>query len=184
MRRAPLDRFARERELIRKEIELYGYDRALQSYTRTFGGADVDASLVLLPWYGYTEPQAPRMRSTFRRIQDELGLGGGLFRRYHGPLTEGEGAFGICSFWAAEYLALGGGSLEEATALFETTLAYANDVGLFAEEIVPESGEALGNFPQGFTHLGLVNAALTIEERRQGKKPTKGEAVHAEGRSP
>src|SRR5207302_5640617 len=121
-----------------------------------------------LPWYGYTEASAPRMRSTFDRIQRELGMGGGLFKRYDGPLTEGEGAFGICSFWAAECLALGAGSLEDATALFEDALGYANDVGLFAEEIVPGTGEALGNFPQAFTHLGLVNAALTLEERRKG----------------
>jgi len=67
-----------------------------------------------------------------------------------------------------EYLALGGGSLEEATALYEAAIGYANDVGLFAEEILPETGEALGNFPQGFTHVGVVNAALTIEERRKG----------------
>ena len=118
------------------------------------------------------------MRSTFERIRWELGLGGVLFKRYEGPLTEGEGAFGICSFWAAECLALGGGTLEEATALFEEALGYANDVGLFAEEIVPETGEALGNFPQAFTHLGVVNAALTLEERRKGSsRPSRAEGA-------
>jgi len=164
----PLDAFAAARDEIRAEIEERGYDRALHSYTRILGGADVDASLLLLPWYGYTDASAPRMKSTYDRIRRELCLGGPLFKRYQGPLTEGEGAFGICGFWAAEYLALGGGSLEEATALYEAAIRYANDVGLFAEEILPGTGEPLGNFPQGFTHLGVVNAALTIEERRKG----------------
>jgi len=160
--------FEAEREAIRAEIEERGYERALHSYTRVLGGADVDASLLLLPWYGYTDASAPRMKSTFDRIRRELSLGGPLLKRYEGPLTEGEGAFGICGFWAAEYLALGGGSLEEASALYEAGIRYANDVGLFAEEILPDTGEALGNFPQGFTHLGVVNAALTIEDRRKG----------------
>ena len=105
------------------------------------------------------------------------------YHRYQGPLTEGEGAFGICTFWAAEYLALGGGSLDEASAMFEGALAYANDVGLYAEEIEPSTGEPLGNFPQGFTHLGLVNAALTLEERRKGNRPSQGEPVLAAGGS-
>ena len=174
--KAPVESFAGYRDLIREEIEELGYSRALRSYTRAFAGADTDASLLLLPWYGYIEASAPRMRSTFERIRRELGLGGVLFKRYEGPLTEGEGAFGICSFWAAECLALGGGTLEEATALFEEALGYANDVGLFAEEIVPETGEALGNFPQAFTHLGVVNAALTLEERRKGSsRPSRAE---------
>ena len=176
--RKPVESFAAVRDLIRDEIEERGYDRALRSYTRVFGGPDVDASLLLLPWYGYVDASAPRMHSTFDRIRRELGLGGPLFKRYQGPLTEGEGAFGICSFWAAEYLALGGGSLEEATALYEAAIGYANDVGLFAEEILPETGEALGNFPQGFTHVGVVNAALTIEERRKGSaRPARAAGV-------
>jgi len=166
--KGPVETFASARDEIRAEIEERGYDRALHSYTRVLGSPDVDASLLLLPWYGYTDASAPRMKSTYDRIRRALGLGGPLLKRYEGPLTEGEGAFGICGFWAAEYLALGGGSLEEASALYEEAIQYANDVGLFGEEILPGSGEALGNFPQGFTHLGVVNAALTIEERRKG----------------
>jgi GH15 family glucan-1,4-alpha-glucosidase len=177
------DGFAEHRSLIRREIEELGYDLGLQSYTRSFGAADVDASLLLLPWYGYTSADAPRMRSTYHRIRRDLGLGGVLFRRYIGPLTEGEGAFGICTFWAAEYLALGGGSLDDASAMFEGALGYANDVGLYAEEIEPGTGEPLGNFPQGFTHLGLVNAALTLEERRKGNRPSQAQPVLAAGGS-
>ena len=88
-----------------------------------------------------------------------------LFRRYRGELTRGEGAFGICSFWAVEYLALGGGTAEEAQERLQKLLGYANDVGLYGEEIDPETGAALGNFPQAYTHIGLINAALSLRDR-------------------
>lgn len=71
----------------------------------------------------------------------------------------------MCSFWVAEFLARGGGTLEAAHQAFRETLAYANDLGLFAEEIDPHTGDALGNFPQAFTHIGLINAALALAER-------------------
>ena len=89
-----------------------------------------------------------------------------LFRYQRDPR---EGAFGICGFWAVEYLALGGGTLQEAYQLFDRLLKYGNDLGLFAEEIDPETGEALGNFPQAFTHIGLISAALTLEEKERGE---------------
>ena len=110
------------------------------------------------------------MLATWRRIRERLDAGGGLLRRYHGRLTVGEGAFGICSFWAAEYLALGGGPVAEAEEHFETLLRYANDVGLYAEEIEVSTGQALGNFPQAYTHVGLINAALTLRERAERGK--------------
>jgi GH15 family glucan-1,4-alpha-glucosidase len=167
---APVGEFRAARDRIRVEVETLGYSESLQSYTRTLAGHDVDASLLLLPWYGYCRADAPRMRATWRRIQRDLGLGDGLLSRYHGKLTEGEGAFGLCSFWAAEYLALGGGTLEEAGQQFACLLAYANDVGLYAEEIEPGSFRALGNFPQAYTHVGLINAALSLHERAQSGK--------------
>jgi GH15 family glucan-1,4-alpha-glucosidase len=84
--------------------------------------------------------------------------------------TPPEGAFGLCSFWEVEYLALGGGSYEQARGLFERVIEYRNDVGLFAEEIDAESGDALGNFPQAFTHVGLIGAALALESRAEGQR--------------
>ena len=110
------------------------------------------------------------MRNTYRRIVEDLSPAPGLVCRYRGNLSPGEGAFGICCFWAAEYLALGGGSLEQAEAGFRRVLGYRNDLGLFAEEIDPATGAALGNFPQGFTHVGLINTALTLAERRASDK--------------
>jgi len=164
---APVDEFSAVRDRIRQEIETLGFSEQLRTYTRTLAGGDVDASLLLLPWYGYCRADAPRMRSTWRRIRERLEVRPGLFRRYSGKPTKGEGAFGICSFWAAEYLAVGGGSLAEAQQQFEALLACANDVGLYAEEIDPETLEARGNFPQAYTHVGLINAALSLQERAE-----------------
>jgi GH15 family glucan-1,4-alpha-glucosidase len=110
------------------------------------------------------------MDKTYRRVRERLGAGDGLLYRFNAD-TPGEGAFGICSFWAAEYLALGGGTADEARGLFERLCRYANDVGLFAEEIDPGTGAALGNFPQAFTHVGLINAALTLSRRLEGETP-------------
>ena len=104
------------------------------------------------------------MRNTYARVRERLGIDGLLYR-YLGQdgLPPGEGTFGICAFWAVELLARQG-ELQLARKHFEQLLSFMNDVGLFAEEIDPESGAALGNFPQGFTHVGLINAAVALAE--------------------
>ena len=163
-----VDLFRAEREAIRAEIEMRGYNAQLGSYTRTFGGDELDASLLVLPLYGYIEATHPRMRSTCTRIHEQLTRDSLVFRYETGTddgFPSGEGAFGICSFWAVECQAKSG-DVEGATRAFEELLTYANDVGLFAEEIDPDTGAALGNFPQAFTHIGLINAALTLAECR------------------
>jgi GH15 family glucan-1,4-alpha-glucosidase len=109
------------------------------------------------------------MRATFERVRQRLEAAPGLLFRYEESRPAGEGAFGICSFWACEHLARGGGTLEEAEDRFQRLVAYANDVGILAEEIDPRTGEPLGNVPQAFTHVGLISAALAIEERRRGR---------------
>jgi GH15 family glucan-1,4-alpha-glucosidase len=111
------------------------------------------------------------MRRTYARIQEQLGAGDGLLYRYRTVDLASEGAFGICSFWGAEHLALGGGTVREARDTFERLCGYGNDVGLFAEEIDPSTGAALGNFPQAFTHVGLINAALSLVRRLEGEAP-------------
>jgi GH15 family glucan-1,4-alpha-glucosidase len=156
--------FEEHRAAIRELVERAGFDARLMSYTSEIGGRDVDATALLFPWYGFTRHDSPRMRGTLARILEELSPAPGLVYRYADE-RNGGGAFGISSFWLAEHLALGGGTLEQAMAAFESTLAYANDVGLFAEEIEPSTGGALGNFPQTFTHVGLINAALSIASR-------------------
>ena len=162
------DMLARERGAVREVIEREGWNETLRCYTGTLGGHDVDAALLQLPWYGYLPAGAPRMRATYRRIEETLGAGRGLLYRNRRDPAWREGAFGICGFWAAEYLALGGGTAAEAEARIAALLATTNDVGLFAEEVDPETGEALGNFPQAFTHIGLVNACLTLQNRLTG----------------
>ncbi len=160
------DRVKQTCNQIRDQIESRGWNEELQTYTAVYEGREVDSSLLLFAKHGFAPADSPRMQSTYSRIREELGAGPGLLYRYRDGLSPGEGAFGICCFWAAEFLALGGGTLEEAQEEFRRVLQYANDLGLYGEEIDPQTGEILGNFPQGFTHIGLINTALTIAERR------------------
>ena len=167
----PVERFARTRDRIRREVETRAWNPRLRAYVSELEGETVDASALLIAWYGFEPPDSERMRLTYARIREELGAGGGLLYRYRSADSPGEAAFGICSFWGAEYLALGGGSVEEAQDLLETLCGYANEVGLFGEEIDPVRRVAAGNFPQAFTHVGLVNAALTLSHRLRGRTP-------------
>jgi GH15 family glucan-1,4-alpha-glucosidase len=169
-----VDLFRAHRDAIRMEVETHGYNAQLGTYTSTFGGTEVDASLLTLPLYGYVAATHPRMRSTCARIHERLARGSLLYRYETDAddgLPPGEGAFGICSFWGVECAARAG-DVVGATYTFERLLSYANDVGLLAEEIDPASGTALGNFPQAFTHVGLINAALTLAERQGQLAPT------------
>jgi GH15 family glucan-1,4-alpha-glucosidase len=161
--------FRRERQAIAEAIEQRGFNRQIASYASELGGDRVDATLMLMACFGYKPANDPRVVSTYERIWQRLGRNGLLDRYERGidGLGGDEGTFGICSFWGAHHLACRG-DVVEAKKLFEHVLSFANDVGLFAEEIHPETGDALGNFPQAFTHIGLINAALAIE---QASKP-------------
>jgi GH15 family glucan-1,4-alpha-glucosidase len=163
---APLDSFKKNCELLRRQIHECAWNDRLQSYASVLGGSDLDAALLLIPWYGFEKADTPRMQATHRAIRQNLGAPQDLLYRY--SCEPPEGAFAICSFWEVEFLALGGGSLEDTHALFRNLLRFQNDLGLYAEEIDPATGGALGNFPQAFTHVGLIGAALSIEEREQG----------------
>jgi GH15 family glucan-1,4-alpha-glucosidase len=165
--KAPRAAFERERNALRAEIETQGFSTDLNSYVSTLGGNRLDASLLLLIRYGYLDARSERARNTLEAVTRHLGANGLLYRyrNENDGLPGAEGAFGICSFWAVAVHALAG-DIEHAEALFERVLSYANDVGLFAEEIDPASGAALGNFPQAFTHVGLIDAALLLERAR------------------
>jgi len=169
MLKIPRQRFETNRAAIREAVESRGYNESLGSYVSVFDGTDVDASLLLLARYGYAEPRSERMRGTCARVHERLGRDGLLYRYLaeNDGLPPGEGAFGICSFWAVDCRALQG-DVDSAAASFERVLGYANDVGLFAEEIDPADGSMLGNFPQAFTHVGLIDAALSLTQARQG----------------
>jgi GH15 family glucan-1,4-alpha-glucosidase len=172
----PVQLFSTEKTAIQQAIEARAYNEKLQSYVSTFDGTEVDASLLLLAIYGYAEPTSARMRATSSKIRERLGKNG-LIYRYLGTedgLPPGEGAFGICSFWSVECRALQG-EIDQAMADFERIRSYSNDLQLFAEQIDPETGAALGNFPQAFTHVGLINAALTLAKLTGEWQPQHGE---------
>ena len=160
-----MQEFTHQRALIRREIEKRAWNQKLESYVATLDGQDLDASLLLFAKYGFESASSYRMQKTYERICQSLGAGNDLLYRYNSSATTQEGAFGICGFWGAEFLALGGGTAKQASETFERLCCYGNDVGLFAEEFEPATGEALGNFPQGLTHVGLINAALSLTKR-------------------
>ncbi|WP_027574430.1 glycoside hydrolase family 15 protein [Bradyrhizobium sp. WSM1743] len=160
--------FARECEAIGRCIEEHGFNSQIDSYTGVLDGQEVDAGLLLMVCVAYKNATDPRAISTYARIQRDLSRTGLLYR--YRPGSDGmageEGAFGICGFWAVDHLAERG-QIEEAERYFDHLVSFANDVGLFAEEIDPGTGAALGNFPQAFTHVGLIYAALSLRKARR-----------------
>jgi len=152
-----------------------GWSDTAGAFTQSLGSDALDASNLMLPIVGFLPADDPRMLATIDAIEERLTDERGLVYRY---LTEegvdglagGEGTFLLCTFWLAQALALAGRT-DRARAVFERAIAYVNDVGLLAEEVDPETGELLGNFPQAFSHIGLVNAAWAISEaeRRAAK---------------
>jgi GH15 family glucan-1,4-alpha-glucosidase len=157
----------REAEEIRRFIESRGWSATKQSYVRSADSSDLDASLLMAVLLGYDDPSSERLRTTVRAIRSELG-DGPLVYRYTGEdgVRGGEGFFLTCSFWLVDSLARLG-QVDEAADMMESLLAFANDVGLYSEEIEPETGEFLGNFPQALVHLALINAAASISEQER-----------------
>src|SRR5581483_9181580 len=145
---APLDDWRRTRDAIRQAILDRGYDARIGAFTQAFGSSALDASALAIPRVGFLAATDPRVRSTIERIRADL-TRNGLVDRYHTPdgLRGGEASFTLVTFWLVDALALSG-RLDEAHALFEHVLGYANDVGLLSEEIAPNAGLLLGNFPQ------------------------------------
>lgn len=145
-------------------IETRAWNGEAQAYTSTLDGDKADASLLLMAHYGFHDADHPRMCATYDFIRRRLGVGPFLYRAEE--LRERENAFMLCSFWEIGYLARAG-RCDEAETLFDKVSACANDLGLFAEEIVPDTGEAIGNFPQAFSHVGLIDAAMTIAAKEK-----------------
>jgi len=159
---APLDHWRQTRQAIRRAILERGYDAKQGAFTQAFGSPALDASALAIPRIGFLPPTDARVRSTVERIRADLTQDGLVYRyRTHDGLAGGEGTFALCTFWLVDALALGG-RLDQARELFEGVLRYANDVGLLSEEINPGSGELLGNFPQGFSHLALIGSAVNM----------------------
>ncbi|WNG31025.1 glycoside hydrolase family 15 protein [Cystobacter fuscus] len=172
----PVGHWREVRDAIHREVCQRAYDSKRGSFTQAYGSDNLDASLLLLPLVGFVSPRDPRMVGTVRAIEQEL-MYQGLVRRYHTHATDdglppGEGLFLACSFWLADNYVLQG-RMKEAEALFERLIGLRNDVGLLAEEYEPSLRRQLGNFPQAFSHVGLINTAFNLE-RHFRKSP----AIH------
>ena len=162
------------RQRIREQIETVAWNSKLGAYTQACGSDVMDATALLLTYHGFTEASSQRMLQTHQRIRERLVLGRGLMHRNEQSRDRQEGAFGACSFWEVNFLTRSG-NFSKAREIFEAALRYANDLGLFAEEIDPLSGDARGNFPQGFTHLGLINAALSLRDSEHAGRRVNGQ---------
>ncbi|MGX4692991.1 glycoside hydrolase family 15 protein [Streptomyces sp. JNUCC 63] len=168
--RGDLDGWRALREDVHREVCEKGYDAERNTFTQSYGSRELDAALLLIPRVGFLPPDDPRVVGTVDAIRAELGEGG-LVRRYSTDTTNvdglpgGEGTFLVCSFWLADALHMTGRT-KEARELFERLVGLANDVGLLAEEYLVGRdgmpGRQLGNFPQAFSHIGLVNTALAL----------------------
>jgi len=168
----PVERWRAIREEIHAEVLEKGFDRSLNAFVQYYGSTSTDGSLLMLPALGFISATDPRMVGTVDLIREQLGADGLIVRYPTVPevdgLPSGEGAFLLCTFWLADVLA-SQGKEEEATALFESLLALRNDVGLLAEQYDAAAGRFLGNFPQAFSHVGLINTARHLS--RPGGPP-------------
>jgi GH15 family glucan-1,4-alpha-glucosidase len=165
----PVARWREVAAKIHADVCRNGFDRALGSFVQSYGGKALDASLLLLPIVGFLPPEDPRVSGTVRAIERGL-VEDGLVLRYDTHQTDdglppGEGAFLACSFWLADNYVLTG-RWEEGRALFERLLALSNDVGLLAEQYDTKLRRFTGNFPQGFSHVALVNTAFNLSRAR------------------
>ncbi len=161
----PIDEWRRLRTEIHDDVCRNGFDAALGSFVQAYGTKELDASLLLIPAFGFLPPDDPRVRGTVEAIERNL-LVGGFVQRYRTAaaddgLPPGEGVFLACSFWLADaYYLLG--RRQEAEQLFERLLELRNDVGLLSEEYDPAEKRLVGNFPQAFSHISLVNTAHNL----------------------
>ncbi len=159
----PVERWKALRDRIHDDVCRHGYDASVGAFVQSYGSKDLDAALLMIPLVGFLPPTDPRVQSTVAAIQRGLVTDGGLVMRYRNDravdgLPEGEGVFLPCSYWLADNLALLG-KHDEARRLFERLIALCNDVGLLSEEYDPRTERLVGNFPQAFTHVSLVNTA-------------------------
>jgi GH15 family glucan-1,4-alpha-glucosidase len=170
-RTGPADRWREVRDEIRREVLEQGFDTELNSFTQSYGSKRLDASLLVIPLVGFLPPDDERVVGTVAAVERELFRDGFVYRYLHDEeggridgLPPGEGAFLPCTFWLADNFALQG-RLDAAEELFERALSTRNDLGLFAEEWDAETRRQLGNFPQAFTHVALVNSAFSLDRQ-------------------
>ena len=177
---APVDKWKAIRDTIHKEICENAFNKKKKCFVQAYGSDELDAALLLMPAVGFLPGSDRRVKATVRAIEREL-MPRGLVLRYdtrkvRDGLPPGEGVFLACSFWMVSALKAIGRT-RDAKALFEKLLKLRNDLGLLAEEYDPEHRRMVGNFPQAFSHIALVNAAYYLEEGLRARKRT-----HRDGR--
>ena len=167
--KGPVDEWRALRAEIHAEVLERGYDEELGSFVQSYDSKRLDASLLTIPIVGFLPPSDPRVRGTLEAIRHRLLVDGFVHRYEHDEetgaidgLPPGEGAFFLCSFWFVDNLALVG-DIDEAVEMFERLLSLRNELGLLSEEYDPETERLVGNFPQAFSHIGLINTALGLE---------------------
>ena len=165
-RPADIEHWRAVRDEIHADVLARGWNEEHQSFVQYYGADYTDAALLMIPMVGFLPADDPRMRSTAKRIQEELDVNG-LIRRYPPDLTDDgfgseEGVFTMCTLWLAGYLTFIG-ELDEAQRLFQRVLSNGNHLGLYSEMVHPLTGEALGNFPQAFTHVSLIHTARNLD---------------------
>lgn len=170
----PVERWRELRSRLAEEIDEHGFDAELGSFTQTYDNTEVDASLLQLPHTGFLDYDDPRMLGTVACIERDLVTEEGFVHRYRvdsgiDGLEGGEYPFVLCTFWLVEQYA-GSGRVDEAQTLMETMVSRGSDLGLFSEEFDPASGRLAGNFPQAFSHIGLIRAADAIQAARKGRQ--------------
>jgi GH15 family glucan-1,4-alpha-glucosidase len=161
----PLLRWRKLRDLIHHEVCQYGFNRQRNAFVQYYGGDTLDAATLMIPLVGFLPAQDPRVMGTVEAIRREL-IADGLVMRYRTEanidgLPAGEGVFLPCSFWLVDNLVMATRH-QEAHELFERLIALCNDVGLLSEEYDPVARRLLGNFPQAFTHISLVNSVHNL----------------------
>jgi len=160
---APVDDWVEDRAAIKESILKNGYDEDVGAFVQSYGSTTLDATALLLPIVGFLPFDDDRIRGTIDAVEERLVEDGAFVRRYDGDdgLPGEEGAFVLCSCWLVDALALSG-RVDEARQRLESLAEYVNPLGLVAEELDPETGAHLGNYPQAFSHIGIVNSALYV----------------------
>lgn len=179
----PVDQWRKVRDEIRRDILTNGYDAERNTFVQAYGSSALDAALLLIPQVGFLQPTDPRVVGTVDAILADLSLSDSLILRYRRDQTDDglaghEGAFLICSFWMVDALALVG-RRDEARRRFEALLELRNDLGLLSEEYDPARGRMLGNFPQAFSHVGLIDSAATLTGAGEDVATSRGEVKPA-----
>jgi GH15 family glucan-1,4-alpha-glucosidase len=180
-RDGPVDRWRTLREQIHQEICRNAFNSEIGAFTQSYGSSVLDASVLLIPLLGFLPPEDLRVRSTVAAIERHL-MVDGLVRRYdtssgHDGLPGGEGTFLACSFWLADNFVLMG-RRNDARRLFQRLLSLRNDVGLLSEEYDPHTKRLVGNFPQAFSHVALVNTALNLSAAHRPAEQRSHRIIH------